>query len=546
MRVNQHMADAEASSQGFLWVNKTIHSSALSNNKGDPARVRSVNKHVQRWRTRSSTGKKPAIQSGGPTVIGWRLDELPQRGKKSRHELITPAKATSNEAEQEQPDSALATILSDIPPSWGSPVDPFKSSSVPLTSEVFGFLRYFTESFLSAAIQTQVQNALSPKKLPTSEHIASKRIVQGCVADETHMYSVLALTSHQIKYLIGHKLPRIDGPAFYMAKALAGLRKSLDEVDAGALGQQAVLDTAWMGTAEAYMGNFAGALAHYRISLYIANRLGGFDKIDPFVREICRIGDIFISSLTLTSPIFGLVGDPGPISHDFRAEIERRVLPQRRMGIAFLEHGELWDEAMADFISEIVDLAQAAQFLWAFPDADVAAEDRDWVLQRSHALTYKSLGMVPESPVATLEEAIQECCRLCFVLWLFYVLAGTAGVPDDRNPGSLKRVRNIMPEHRRRLRESVERVDTLALDIHERRWGPYDDLMLWVLAFGTLSSKAEGCWFAGELAAEAKKRGIWTFDSLVGKIGGYLSLERLEILSGRRIARVLILSVVGD
>lgn len=531
-------------------MNKTIHSTALSNNKGDPARTRSVNKHVQRWRAKTSTGKRPAVEPKGPTVIGWRLDDLSKPGKRTPSDLNTVAGNPGGEEDQNRAIAALSTILTALPPRWGSPVDPFQTSSVPLTSEVFGFLRYFTESFLSAAVQTQVQNVLSPKKVPTTEHVASRRIIQECVADEKHMYSVLALTSHQIKYAVGHQLPRMDRPEFYMAKAIKGLRKSLDAADVDALGQQAVLDIAWMATAESYIGNFAGAMAHHRICLYLVERMGGWDKIDAFVREMCRIGDIFVSSLTLTPPMFGLQGDPGPISRTLRAEIDARIRVQRRMGGAFLRHDGVWDEEMADVLPHLLDVVQAAQFLWAFPDADVGVEDRDWVLQRSHALTYRLLCLVPRTDPATVEQALQEACRLCFVLWLFYVLAGTAGVPDPGKPGGLKRVRNVMREHVCRLRRSVVRVDGLAAArsrerghrAEDGRWGAYDDLLLWVLAFGTLSCKLDASWFAGELATEARARGLWTFDSLVGRggVGGYLPLDRLELLTGRRVARLLI------
>jgi hypothetical protein len=373
------------------------------------------------------------------------------------------------------------------------------------------------------------------------------------------------LTSHQIKYAIGHQLPRMGRPEFYMAKAIEGMRRSLDVEEVGQLGQQAVLDITWMGTAEAYLGNFEGALAHYRISMYIVERMGGWEGIDPFVREMCRIGDIFISSLVLTRPLFGLVGDPGEITEGFRGDINAKIRVERRMGVAFLEKERLWNGEMEELLPDILDVVQAAQFLWAFPDADVKSEDRDWVLQRSHALTYRLLWLVPEEEPATVEQAIAEVCRLCFVLWLFYVLAGTAGVPEKENSEAtggvgggprLKRGRNMMPQHVITLRAAVSKVDYLARseafhrnlsaraeeDAVTGRWGEYDDLLLWVLAFGTLSSKVDRCWFAEELGREAASRGIFTFDSLIGrgKVGGYLGLDRLEILTNRRVARLLI------
>jgi hypothetical protein len=426
----------------------------------------------------------------------------------------------------------------------GSPVDPFKSSSVPITSEVFGFLRHFTETFPAGAIQTQVQNALSPGpgKPRSSESMGATKIVQECVADPKHMYSVLALTSHQIKYLIGHKLPRMDRPEFYMAKALEGLRKTLDPDEVNTVSQQVVLDFSWMATAEAYRENFTGAMAYQRINAFVVRKMGGFEKVEPFVREMCRIGDIFISSLNMTPPIYGLFGDPGAISEEFRAEIDKRILPQRRMGFAFLGHQDVWSPAMSDMIADMLDVVQAAQFLWAFPESDISSEDRDWVLRRSHALTLRLLSMVPTSPVTTFEEAVQESCRLCMILWLFYVLAGTTGIPSE--PGTLKRVRNIMPEHTRRLRQSVELTDSM--DTYGGRWGPHKELWIWVAAFGTLSFKTDGCWFALELRAECKTRGIYTYDSLATITSKYLSLDRLEQLSNRKLARTLIAGMMED
>jgi hypothetical protein len=530
------MARVESCPQDFLWVNKTIHSSALSNNKGDAASRRSVNKHVQRWRTRSSTIEKLAPDSDGPTVIGWRLDNS-SKLKKSSKTLVTPS-------DEEGRDKWPLALLTGVPPSWGSPVDPFKSSSVPITGEVFGFLRHFIETFLAGAIQTQVQNVLSPGpgKPRSSESMGAMKIVQECVADPKHMYSVLALTSHQLKYVNGHKLPRADGPEFYMAKALEGLRKTLDPDEVNTVSQQVVLDFSFMAAAEAYRENFTGAMAYQQINSFVVRKMGGFEKVEPFVREMCRIGDIFISSLTMTPPICGLFGDPGPISEAFRGEIDKRILPQRRMGAAFLEHQDLWNPIMSDMIADMLDVVQAAQFLWAFPESDVSSEDRDWVLQRNHALTLKFLSMVPTSPVTTFEEAVQESCRLCLILWLFYVLAGTTGIPSE--PGTPKRVRNFMPEHTRRLRQSVELADSM--DTYARRWGPYEELWVWMAAFGTLSSKIDGCWFALELRDECKSRGIYTYDSLATITSKYLSLDRLEQLSNRMLARTLIVGMMED
>lgn len=528
------MAEKESSSHEFLWVNKNIQSSALSNNKGDAASIRSVNKHVQQWRARSSTKRKSAPELDLPTVIAWGVKDLSSQKMFTGASLLAPDGRAHGKA-------PLALVAA-VPPSWSSSIDPFKSSSVPITSEVYGFLRHFTETFLAGSLQTQVQNVLSPRKPRSSESMGARKIVQECMADEKHMYSVLALSSHQIKYLIGHKLPRMDSPEYYMAKALEGLRKTLDPNEVETLSQYVVLDFCWMATAEAYRENFTGAMAYQRINFYVVQRLGGFEKLDSFAQEMLRIGDIFLSSLTLTVPLFGLLNDPGPISEDLRTEIDKRILPHRQMGAAFLRHQYVWSPVMSDVIVDMLDVIQAAQFLWAFPGSDVSSEDRDWVLQRSHALTIRLLSMLPVSPVATIGEAIQESCRLCFILWLFYVLAGTTGIPSE--PGTLKRVRNMMPEHTRRLKKSVELANSL--NQCATRWDPYDELLLWVLAFGTLTSKTDGCWFAIELAFECQKRGIYTYDSLSTITSNYLSLDRLEQLSNRKLARTLIAGMMED
>jgi hypothetical protein len=529
------MAGTGYSTQDLLWVNKTIHSSALSNNKDDAVSMRSVNKHVQRKRTRSwlTEHQSQVLGGDGPPVIRWKAGSV-TRQKKPSKDIVTP--------EDGKPVKSALVLLSEIPPSCGSPVDPFNSSSVAITGEVFGFLRHFTETFLAGAIQTQVQNVLSPGKPRSSQSLAATKIVQDCMADPKHMYSVLALTSHQIKYLIGHKLPRMDRPEYYMAKALEGLRMTFDPDKVDAISQQVILDFAWMATAEAYRDNFTGALAYQHINKFAIQKFGGIERAEPFVREICRIGDIFISSLSLTPPVLGIVGDPGPISEEFRREIDRRILPHRRMGAAFLEYESLWDLVMTDIMQDLLDVVQAAQFLWAFPESHVSSKDRDWVLQRCHTLTHKLLMISRRTPPLTFEDAVQECCRLCFILWLFYVLSGTSGVPSE--PGSLMKVRNIMPEHTRRLQKSVEHADTL--DTHATGWGPYNELRVWISAFGTLACKTESCWFALQILADCSMRSIYTYDYLAAITSKYLSLDRLEQLSNRKLARILITGLIEE
>jgi hypothetical protein len=530
------MAEINASPQQFLWVNKNIHSSALSNNKDDATQIRSVNKHVQQWRAKSFGKIKSAQAMQASRAIGCRRDSFPKDAKTARKNPPGPGMKSTFDPEA-QAMSALSTILARIPPRCGSPVDPFESSSVLMTNEVFGLMRHFIQMFLPTAILAQVENVLNPEKPRLFDHIASTRIIQDCVADQKHMYSMLAVTSHQIKYAFGHKLARTDSPEYYMAKALERLRPTMEETEIHANSQQIILDFNFLAMAEAYRTNLAGALVHQRIILYIAQKLGGFNNVEPFVREMCRMADIFISSINRTSPILGLADDPGPIAEDFFTQIQKYISPQRLMGISFLQQVNLWDSVMFGTVHDVLDVVQAAQFLWAFPGSNIDSAAGDWVLQRSHTLTYKLLSMVPTCAIATIREAIQECCRLCFILWLFYVLAGTSGSSSES--GSLKRVRTIMPEHARQLQKSIELADSLG-SRHTAFWGLHGELLIWVLAFGTLSCKDDDSWFASELRAEAKMRGMFTYDSLATISLRYLSLDRLEQLSNRKLARTLI------
>jgi hypothetical protein len=110
------------------------------------------------------------------------------------------------------------------------------------------------------------------------------------MANEMHMYCLLAATTGRMKFVTSERLDRIDRPEQYLAKAILILRRHLEE--GATITQQVIVDMFFLATVEIYSRNFEGARAHLRIIKHLVGKLGGLRSLDQPIIDMIWNGDM--------------------------------------------------------------------------------------------------------------------------------------------------------------------------------------------------------------------------------------------------------------
>ena len=498
----------------FLWINKTPKSISLSNNKDDASQSRRINEYLQ---------KRKRLLA---------LARLRSQSTTSTEQYVFDTNTPFNQRSR-TPDVSR----------FGSCIDPFSSSVVPITNEVLDMLHNFTESYMAKNLQAEVQTVFCPYKNPASKHIACVRILRGCFAQERRMYSVLAMIACRFRDIYGHQpTEHQHTPEYFKDKALRSLRAEFGREDTN-MQEDMVLDILFMATAESYSGNVDGALTHYKMITHLVENLGGFGAIDKYTRRICRLTELYSAAKTLTPSLWDLDEDTSAFTEDLGCSAKTRTSDPSVNVVSFPETFEVFDEDMALAIRDVVGLARVAQSVWDCQGIEVMTMDRNRIMERCNHLIHKLLGMKASSVMLqtnSLESAIQECCRRSLLLWLLHVLGGTSGTTLK---SSSIRNRSIMRLHSKCLRSIIEQVDQV--NVHSTRGGPYNGLLFWILGLGTLvaeDNSEDDTWFRENFSHDAKRRGICTYDTYASAVIAYLPLDRLELVKDHKLARTLILN----
>jgi hypothetical protein len=428
--------------------------------------------------------------------------------------------------------AAWAERVSSVPPS-GSPADPFGCSKVTIDVQMHRFLLFFTVVWMPTAFRLDVQ-VNSPGQIQQRPASTSTDLIRGCMANEMHMYSLLAAATGRMKFVTGDTLDRSDRPEQYLAKAIITLRRYLEE--GSTITQQVIVDMFFLATVEIYSRNFEGARAHLRIIKFLIDKLGGLRSLDQPVIDMVWNGDMVAACFLVAVPIFDSLPDPGPLPALRTAQIEADLTASARrpMGLAFLKLNHFFDLHMRAVVKEIVCVARTVQHFWQFSHARTS--DREWAAERAHALIHRMLS-TPASPELLDERALkQECCRIAFIMWLAYMYSiGTTGVPSL--PINVQKVRKLLPGNATLLRRCVERAD-VALG---KSWAPHEEVLLWVVSLGALTSfdQEDNAFFSQRVVQVAKKLKIRSYEQVDSLFESYLWLDRLEQGSGRKLARLV-------
>lgn len=142
-------------------------------------------------------------------------------------------------------------------------------------------------------------------------------------------------------------------------------------------------------------------------------------KIDPYVREMCWTGDLFISSISPTQPVFELEWDPGPISTARVTEINQLLSCPTGTVLLKMDVFEE-DPVFRSLVQDLFSRASAGQYLQAIDESKpFSLVDKSWILLRRRALNHRLLSLPdPDSSTQPGNNAdLRAACRLVFIIW---------------------------------------------------------------------------------------------------------------------------------
>lgn len=510
----------------FLWVNRTPESERLSATRQERDEVRTITTHARQWRAalrrqqRLYTAQTEATRA--QSIVGWGMQN--RAGNLSE--------TSSGETSGAPSPAAMAQIT-------GNSTNPFSYLETPEDAWwSHNAFQFAVESWLPSVFQDL---DVLDETLSSSESTVAtiQRIIQGCLSNRMHMFSVLAASSGFLKYILRLQLDRHDSPEYCMGKALQYLRYHLaSEPEAN---ENLIFDLKALSTFERYVENFEGARTHLRMVQHLVESLGGLDILDAPLRLMCWLWDLLVAGGTGETPLMPLTWDPGLLPQE---QMRREILPDLAQsgvvpsGTALLEHvtrGHL------DISTIIVDMVQwfQVQQLNQIHNFRTSSTER-WARTRSFALVHRLLSLSPSSSSMqspreqsgrenAMRVLLSECLRQSFLIVISDMEVERRSRTDV--PPSLRDATSSMPwSNAGLLRQSLNallqaRGETEDSDSeHAHQPEREEELVLWMACLGTQAATEprDSDWFL-ELAKHlAAKRRITSMDDVVQLMGRYL------------------------
>ena len=383
--------------ESLIWINKTTHSTSLSNLSENKDEVQRVYSHVQRLRLEKVREKRLE-----------RLQFAPSKRMVTIAMKTPPASRPNAKREDKDKETDIRTAnfrKEDC-------VDPFKSTCIPITAEVHKLVTYYWD----LSTPTIPKADAEAKSVNHQRHTARVReTIRGCLDKEIHMYALLAWTAGRRIY---YDEPRsADLPArsqYFMYKAMQHLRMYFASDFASEAevlrDTQVIMTLIFVLTYEWYLEDYKAALIHLRIMRHLFTFLNESREYDRWVQEVGSNADVFISTSTLSQPVlpWKTAGGHFPLLHQLSPSSTCDGFEMD------LDNG-YFGEGMAAVVADIVSGMQ----VWKVTQTSSIGESA-WTTQQIDGIIHRLLsltdGMQPE----------EECCRVALVLLLSTATSASA------------------------------------------------------------------------------------------------------------------------
>jgi hypothetical protein len=499
----------------LLWVDQD--SATISPPQSRPRTRRLINSHVQRFSKNSLwPNRAHHVHTNIATFQRWRLEKStnsPTPAESSRdappnesggHPLREDSQTQFDKRPSNSTPGSLlvsrSVELSCAAGFRGEAFDPFNATTTKLDPLVLQLLHYYIHVLVPSKWHVDYQ---SNQKLARIE-AASKNVIQGCLANELHMFSLLASMASRMQNLeLWSTAPPTD---FYIHKALVALRRYLD-VKPFRIETQVFYDMFFLCTAEAYRYNLAASMTHLRAIAQLIEMAGGLNRLENhMLLETLVQGDIMLAVEQLAPPVFPLTWDPGPFPHA-QWEVIKMVTPLRKLGQAVLKDPIL-PLTLRTITHDIVQCVQVAQYVWTHPDSPNS--NLEWIYLRYLAILYRLLNFGSASWQT-------EAFRIALVMWVMIIMTSL---------GIRRAVKIIVPRLKQALLASEVKTD-------EQSSKDGNGLLLWVLMVGSVSSvgSSDEEWFVSQLAEVANRLQLWTQSQLRKFLLDYFFLDSAQSAS---------------
>jgi len=514
----------------FLWVNRGPDSDRLSASRQEREELRTITSHARTWRAALRRQQRLAAAqtdaSHAQRIVGWSRSE-------------------SNVAQSDHSSSEASAAPSPAPhvPFTGDDVAPFAYLEQPGDSWWSqNAFQYATQSWLPSLFQNL--DAFDERGLLTQSSIKDtvNSIIQGCLHNRMHMFSLLAASTGHLKFILKAQLDKVDTPEYCTGRALQYVRHHLISDTGPGIDQVVIFDLMALSAFERYVGNPEGARTHFGMVGHLIESHGGLEMIDLPLRMLCRESDILVAAGAGERPLMSIAWDPGALPAPQIQEVQRSLLQMgTNPGDSLLyEVTILKLSALSETLVSVLQWFQVQQLLHLLPP-DQAIEQRSWAARRSYALVHQLLcvpipntsAKLPSSSLSTVTEQGQdkllECMRQACLITISAIEEArsvrTDQQPQPNQSGQSFAFYNI-PLLRQALAEFLQNQKGAITSVE------HQELILWVTCMAAQKSTQHGNGNHHQLSEEGEDRD-W-FLGLAGQMA-----RRLNVSTAQGFSNVL-------
>lgn len=363
----------------FLWVNRTPDSDRLSASRQEREELRTITSHARTWRAALRRQQRLAAAQTGAShaqrIVGWnRADSVALSEHSSSETSAAPSPAPLVPFESD--DVAPFAHLEDPGDAWWSQ----------------NAFQYATQLWLPLIFQNLDAFDAGSSMAPSTVSDAINAIIQGCLHNRMHMFSLLSASTGYLKFVLKAQLDKVDTPEYCTGRALQYLRFYLASDPKPIIDELVIFDLMALSAFERYVGNPEGARTHFGMVQHLVESHGGLDSLDLPLRSLCREWDILVAAGAGERPLMPMTWDPGDLPSSRLHELQHTLLHLgvNPGGSSLYEYATLTPSVLSEILISVFQWFQVQQWLHLRPpDQDV--QQRSWVTRRSYALVHELL-----------------------------------------------------------------------------------------------------------------------------------------------------------
>lgn len=198
----------------------------------------------------------------------------------------------------------------------GDIIDPFDSSVIKISPIVMSIMRYHLSfPFMRVAVGKSHETEQLDKNHRYKPF--AQEVLKGCLANELHLYALLAATAGRMTLFSGINVLEADR---FMQKALQSMRKYLMGASV-TMSADVILTVCYLSITERYRGNHTAALIHMQVLKKYVSTLDITLRFDRYVFDLVCVVDVLHAVQHGTPPVLPLEWQPGLLTRSRLAKM---------------------------------------------------------------------------------------------------------------------------------------------------------------------------------------------------------------------------------